>query len=327
MKEIWNTQSTNYYKAEYPSWFDAPHEQSLEIDLENFFSSEEQLNNTDEGRASHESQSLKVKKVRLSTGRKTRNIFIPDTLTKRFYRQLLPELYRIHDKIALKSVAHGFLPGLSCVSQAISHIGYEYTLSLDIKDFFDSVRKEHLEKYIDTEKLDYLLIDGAPRQGLPTSPILANIALVDVDKKLNQSLSLLNFDNKSDTNQCIAGQILTLADLGLLPNSVQGKSFVYTRYADDISISVNDPKVISNVINIVRDVFSNSGFNLNEAKTKVLSAKNGLRIICGVGVSSNDIHITRKTKKKIRAARHQKHYSSLLGLYAWMNSIRKKKRR
>lgn len=328
MKDIWEIKSDIFYKANYPDWFDYSKGISPETDYDDIPFPDSLTSDKDEDFLSNDSEEIRVKKVILQTGRKKRNIFIPGESTKRFYRQLLPKLYTIHDRLAVEDVAHGFLPGFSCISQATMHIGYRYTISLDIKDFFDNVRRKHLDNYIEVEMLNYLLIDGSPRQGLPTSPIVANIALSVVDEKILEELNSLNFDKKTDlhTNDPNAG--LTLAEMGFSEAyRVQSKPFVYTRYADDISVSFDNPLATNKIISVVKDVLERYGFALNGPKTKVLNGKNGHRIICGVGVSMNDIHITRKTKKKIRAARHQKNYSSLLGLYSWNHSLEKKKRR
>ncbi|MBE4018912.1 hypothetical protein HJ130_07420 [Vibrio parahaemolyticus] len=81
---------------------------------------------------------------------------------------------------------------------------------------------------------------------------------------------------------------------------------------------------IARVINGVQRILLRHGFDLNARKTKILDAKNGRRVICGVGVDVETVYPTRKTLKKLRAARHQKNLSSVFGHRAWIYSIDKK---
>ncbi len=88
------------------------------------------------------------------------------------------------------SIVHGFYPGRSPVTNAKAHIGYEATLFFDIKDCFDSTiyksfefaKRKYESFYRFFKNHSWALLDeGVARQGLPTSPALANIALSEVD--------------------------------------------------------------------------------------------------------------------------------------------------
>ncbi|WP_409579246.1 reverse transcriptase domain-containing protein [Vibrio owensii] len=105
----------------------------------------------------------------------------------------------------------------------------------------------------------------------------------------------------------------------------QKRYYSYTRYADDLSVSLDQYEDIARVINGVQRILLRHGFELNARKTKILDSKNGRRVICGVGVDEETVYPTRKTLKKLRAARHQKNLSSVFGHRAWIYSIDKKK--
>ncbi|ENM8063360.1 reverse transcriptase family protein [Vibrio vulnificus] len=261
------------------------------------------------------SEALTIKKICVDTGGKKRQIYSPDTHSKLFYQALLPNLNETFEKMEERAVAFGFVPKRSCVDQALQHMNYAYTISLDIKDFFDHVKPKHVKGLIDEELIPYLFIDGAARQGLPTSPMVSNIAFNTIDREIVKyiegKIGLSNTIKQTD-------------DFFIWGDENDWK-YAYTRYADDLSISLNDFNEIPQVINGVQRILLRHGFELNAKKTKILNAKNGRRIICGVGVDEETVYPTRKTLKKLRAAKHQKNLSSVFGHRAWIYSIDKKK--
>ena len=216
-----------------------------------------------------------------------RLVYSVDDDTKNELRKLLPLLERIFVKTDKLNINYGFLKGKNCVLNAFQHIGYNFTLSMDLTDFFDSVKRHHLEGIVDDVILNKCLIEGTPKQGLPTSPLLANIAFMTFDKKIFHKLQKL------------------------------GLKSTYTRYADDLTFSFNNQNDSGKIQFVVAQVLRSSGFSINHRKTKLQNAKNGRRIITGIGVDKNGIHPKRKTRKKIRAAHHQKNISSLIGLLEW----------
>jgi hypothetical protein len=220
-------------------------------------------------------------------GGKFRTIYIPDPDLKHKLRSFLPALQKIATDLDTHKVCHGFIKGRSCVTNAMQHIGYRYTVSLDIQGFFDSVGAVHIAGKVPDEILSYCLIKGAPRQGLPTSPLIANVALTDADNQIVDSMRFMK------------------------------TSFSYTRYADDITISFDDKKAIPRVMFLVRSVLAQQGFTVNERKTRVQSATNGRRIVTGIGVDEHGLHATRKTRKNMRAALHQKKFRAARGLLEW----------
>jgi hypothetical protein len=220
-------------------------------------------------------------------GGKIRTIYIPTKDYKHKLRSFLPRLYKIATELDTNNVCHAFIKGRNCVTNAMQHIDYRYTISLDIKDFFDSIGIEHISSKIPDDILSYSLINGVPRQGLPTSPLISNIALSDIDNQIINSLKFF------------------------------GTPFSYTRYADDLTISLDNKKAIQKVIYAIRTILSQQGFVVNEQKTRIQYATNGRRIITGVGVDESSVHPTRKTLKSIRAALHKGKWSSARGLLEW----------
>jgi RNA-directed DNA polymerase len=176
-------------------------------------------------------------------------------------------------------VIHGFMPGRSPVTNATAHIGWEYSLSFDLKDFFDSVTQTHIAQFFLSNEVLFsdCFYDGAARQGLPSSPVIANLAAAPMDE-----------------------QICKLITKGRL-----GQNFAYTRYADDLTFSFNHHSVGEMLKERIPQIVESFGFTINPAKTHLQCSKAGRRIITGVAVDKTSIHPTREVKRRLRAMRHQ----------------------
>lgn len=204
-----------------------------------------------------------------------RIIYIQDPREKHKYRYLgylLSEFYRKYGN----GVAHGFVEGRSPVSNALQHVNKQYTLSIDLKDFFDSIDEKHLiEVGVDSKLARRVCYEGTIKQGLSSSPPASNCAAIPLDKRI---LGLLN--------------ILSLS-----------RSVIYTRYADDLIFSCDDLPALLYLRNEVLRLVELSGFQVNIKKVRIQSARFGRRYITGIAVDDN-IHPTRKQKRNLRAAQH-----------------------
>jgi len=217
-----------------------------------------------------------------------REIYIIGKPDRDRLRSYLPYLQERIDELDSTCSVVAFRDNRNCAFNAKQHLGYAYTLSLDIEDFFDSVSEKHLKGLVSDEIITECLIEGSPKQGLPTSPQLANIALVEADTKIIEAIQ------------------------GLV-----GAEFVYTRYADDLFFSFYDSSYAPLIEQLVGEILKDLGFELNERKTHLQSAQNGRVVITGIALDHKKIRPTRKTQKKIRAAAHQGHSKSLRGLQEW----------
>lgn len=232
-----------------------------------------------------EGSDYRVMRIRKKSGG-WREIAVPSVRYRDYLQTLLPPLYRIQAAVCGNCV-HGFMPGRSPVTNAAVHVGYLYTLSLDLADFFDSITVPMISTHIPEP-----LLAVPPRrpamQGLPTSPAIANIAAAPLDAAI---LSLLAW---------------------------WGVECRYTRYADDLTISTNEITVVTrnNRKSIIRRIES-CGFKANPRKTRIQFASRGRRIITGVAVGVSDVTVPRSIKRKMRAAEHQGNRLSLRGLREW----------
>lgn len=224
-----------------------------------------------------------------------RKITAPDPELLNYQRSKLPVLEAlwqdIADEYGVEDIQHGFISNRNCVTAAEQHKGFQTTISMDIADFFDNVNTSHIRRFSPLFGNDTHLYheDGYCSQGFATSPILCNIALIPSISEVVDYLET------------------TFGD------------YAITVYADDITISVNEERhelLNINITNIIQ-IFTNNGFAIKPSKTRIRYAKYGYRRILGIMVGDDHMKIPRKTKYKLRAARHQQNGPSIGGLVTW----------
>lgn len=222
-----------------------------------------------------------------------RLIYAPSRWFKSKLRRYLPALNLLAIQLDTRAVMHGFMPYRGPVSNASAHVGFKFSLSMDLEDFFDSVHLGLLTSTPDPSVkippsiLQDALVDDRPPQGFPTSPALANIGGAWLDRRILSVLDGLN-----------AGA-------------------VYTRYADDLTISCDDYEVIRFMEGLVPELCEVSGLRVNARKTRIQPARRGRRVITGISVGEHDIRATRESRRRLRAARHNGQTASASGLAGW----------
>lgn len=198
-------------------------------------------------------------------GGRVRVVVAPGARRKRACREELPRLCAAAMTLDVHRVSHGCVPGRGPVSNAAAHVGYRYTMSADLRDCFDRVRVDRLPLAVPA----CAHVDGIARQGLPTSPAVANIALAALDAEI----------------------VARLAGRG-----------VYTRYVDDLTISADDRAVIDELRAWLPDAARRHGHELAPHKTRLQSAAR--RVVTGVSVAG-DLRAPREARRRLRAAQHR----------------------
>ncbi|MDE6339991.1 MAG: reverse transcriptase family protein [Muribaculaceae bacterium] len=186
--------------------------------------------------------------------------------------------------------ATGFVPGRSVVTNASAHLGSSILFNCDLQDFFPSISKVAVRRAL-TEELGALspsreviniisslatvpLPDGKEvlPQGAPTSPVISNLVLKNLDKRLTR------FAEKN--------------------------GYRYTRYADDITFSKTGsfnpecPIKTDAILSIIKD----SGFTVNPKKT-ILSTASERKEVTGLTVYKK-INVRRRYVKQLRVLLH-----------------------
>jgi len=224
-------------------------------------------------------------------------------------------LYNILYKFSSHPIAHGFVKNRSPITNARQHVGAKIIVSVDLKNFFNSITQQvvadNLKRILNKQQVikfknedeeigflsEILTYKGRVPQGAPTSPIISNIVCHGLDKSLNQ----LQIKQK-----CII-----------------------SRYADDISISSNKIMAIGEVIRTVAGTAKGFGFRLNSKKTKI--KKQSRRMVVTGIVVNKKININKTTYRNLRAKLHNfiksghslniNEYQKLRGQIEWIRRL------
>ncbi|GLI34008.1 retron St85 family RNA-directed DNA polymerase [Desulforhabdus amnigena] len=204
-----------------------------------------------------------------------RHICAPKAELKAIQKGILTEIL---EKVFVHPCANGFRRGRSIVSNAQNHVGQEIIIKMDIKDFFPSITFARVKGvYLDlgypegtAEALTELsTYKGRLPMGAPTSPYLSNIVSSRMDRRF----------------------------AGL----AQKMDFHYSRYADDLAFSSNDP-TFNRWIPFFRHIIEDEGFEVNEKKVAI-ARKGGRQKLTGV-VVNRKINTQRDEYKRLRAVIH-----------------------
>lgn len=156
--------------------------------------------------------------------------------------------------------AHAYVEKRSTITAMQQHQKNEskWFLQLDLKDFFNSINEEFLRDMLmkvypfpfipETEFENIIrcsLLNGSLPQGSHLSPTLTNLIMVPIDYQITETLH--NYIGSNGTHH-----------------------YVYTRYADDITISSKEkfnPKEIEQVVKTIFHRYK-VPFRINEEKTR-----------------------------------------------------------
>ena len=199
---------------------------------------------------------------------------------------------------------YGFIEGRSAIDAAAFHTEAKWIYSVDIKDFFPSTKKQVLIPSL--KSLGYsddacnlitslcCYYDALP-QGAPSSPVLSNLAMKDIDVKLQQ-LSLQH-------------------------------NIRFTRYADDIVFSGKSDFPLE-LKDQVKVLFEQSCWELSPQKEYFAQLPNRLKVH-GLLVHQEKPRLTKGYRNKIRAYKHllalnkvnRKDINRLLGHVKYSDSV------
>lgn len=221
--------------------------------------------------------------------------------------------------------AVGFIKDKSVINGAEAHLGSKALVTVDIKDFFPSIKKnrvkyalyvclitlyKELKLDIDRKQMARVIevltplvtYKGGLPQGAPTSPAISNIAFYYMDNNLYQ-------------------------------RAYRWKG-VYTRYADDITMSFKDPSLdLQNAIRVIKRELRPYDLKINPGKTRMQRRHVRMSV---TGIVINDKLSVPKWKwKNFRAKLHnleksqklltKKEYQQIQGYANWLNQLDPKK--
>lgn len=200
----------------------------------------------------------------------------------------------IGPKLPIHKSATAYCIGSSILRNAELHASSRFMLKLDFTNFFPSILENdlrlHFERYLSKEfdsSAQNLLVHvccWAPKRktplrlciGAPSSPLLSNSVMFEFDSRL----------------AAIA----------------ERDGVIYTRYADDITLSARDRGKIDHYSELVAEIlaeWSHPKLSLNVGKT-VRASRAGRRIVTGLVLTPDgNVSIGREKKRLIRAMYHR----------------------
>jgi RNA-directed DNA polymerase len=177
-------------------------------------------------------------------------------------------------QINISKFAKAFRKNYSIKTNARFHVNQDYVLSLDIKEFFPSIKLAKIYsiflgigycKQVAMMLTKLCCLDNSLPQGAPTSPALSNIVAQKIDNRVG------GFAVK----------------FGLR----------YTRYADDITISGPDFHPGS-IIKFVEKVLNENEFELNHNKTRLMRPHER-QVVTGITVNKK-LNASKGLRRSIR---------------------------
>lgn len=207
----------------------------------------------------------------------------------------------ILNKITVHAAAHGFVEDRSIKTNAELHVGAEVVINQDLKNFFPSITFERVrglfrsfgysgqlatifalictEPEVDEVELDgevYFVAKSSRYlpQGAPTSPVITNILCKRLDNRLT------GMAEKND--------------------------YVYSRYADDITLSTQKEEGLVKIPQILwqsKKIIEDESFQLHPDKLHVMRT-GSRKEVTGIVVNEK-INVGRKKLNQFRALLHQ----------------------
>lgn len=215
-----------------------------------------------------------------------REIYAPNGALKQVQKQLNYYLQAYYLCIKPKEVT-GFVInphylGEYCniVANASYHVGKKYLLNIDLKDFFPGITAKRVQDVFQSDVFcfnDQISIaltllttfQGRLPVGSPTSPVISNFVCQQLDTEL--------------ISYC------------------QSYGLTYSRYADDLTFSSDDPFTAS-ILNDIEEKITKIGFVINSKKTR-LTSMNRKQTVTGITVNQK-VNVDRKLLKRTRAMVH-----------------------
>ncbi len=220
-------------------------------------------------------------------------------------------LVNILNKLKVSNSCKGFEKGSSIADNAEPHKDANTILTLDLEDFFPTVKRNHVysifrtvgyNKTISTILTNICTFQGALPQGSPCSPKLANLSASKLDARIQ------GYVGKRGIN--------------------------YTRYADDLSFSGLNPAKVVKIIPMIKSIIENEKFVVNPEKTRIAGAARAKKVT-GLIISNNTFGIGKQKYKDLRAKIHHltlpseqtntKLLFEAIGWLSYLNSVDKKR--
>lgn len=239
---------------------------------------------------------LKIPKNSTRAGKKEfRTIYQPAVESKMIQRWLLHACF---SKLPVSSISTAFDRGSSILKNAQVHRTSKYSVRVDLKDFFPSIKSSDLRRVLvqNNDKLpDWagdestaeliektcFLPSGALPIGFPSSPRIANVVMFELDQML------------------VARVKSSIETFGIAALS---------RYADDYVFSTDRKGACTRFIEELTQLLRESRspkLSVNTSKTRLMTRESGSTLITGLRVKpTGEIGVHARYKDEIRLLLH-----------------------
>lgn len=217
-------------------------------------------------------------------------------------------LRNILDKLSPSQFATAYISKKNIFNNVYPHVHNRYFMCLDIEDFFPSIsykRVTNIFSIIGYSKAAAVILaklctslDGLP-QGAVTSPSISNLISAKLDRRIAGYTARRNIE--------------------------------FTRYADDITLSSNNPIVLCKAMPMIIKIIKSEHFIPNMNKFRILGPKKRC-LITGLikNNSESKFGIGREKKRHMRAVMHNfilnkkmdAKYGSVESIMGWLNYVK-----
>lgn len=235
----------------------------------------------------HRYRQFKIKK---KTGKVPRQITTPRTKTFMMMLSAVNELFGA--LYTPSNYAMGFTCGRSVVTNATAHIGMNYILNIDLKDFFPSIHQARVWKRLQVPPFKF---------NQPIANILAGLCCMKEsrDGEDGNKKDVYVLPQGAPTSPIVTNMICDKLDF-YLSRLAKRFNMNYTRYADDITFSSMQyvySKQGKFMLELER-IIKGQGFTINVAKTR-LQKKGDRQEVTGL-IISDKLNVTQKYVRDIR---------------------------
>lgn len=185
--------------------------------------------------------------------------------------------------------AMGFTEGRSVVTNAEKHLGQNYVLNLDLKDFFPSIDQARLWKRLQLAPFNF---------PVEVASVIAGLCCMKFKSEEDENTRYV-LPQGSPTSPIITNMICDKLDRRLA-GLAKRFGLRYTRYADDITFSSmhNVYKANGEFWTELRRIIADQRFTINEDKTR-LQKRGSRQEVTGVTVAEK-LNVTQKYVRDIR---------------------------
>ncbi|WP_307745797.1 retron St85 family RNA-directed DNA polymerase [uncultured Pantoea sp.] len=255
-------------------------------------------------RADHFYRVFDIKKKGKSKG--ARKICQPSRKLKALQAWILRNIL---DKVHSSPFSTGFEKGQSIKDNANPHVGANFMLNIDLEDFFPSISSNKVYTVFSSLGYNSTISSALTRiccykqqlpQGSPASPKLANLVCLKLDYRIHG----------------YAGR----------------RGIIFTRYADDITLSAQTLKKIDKAKDFILSIIPNEDLVINKNKISVCGPRKQKKVT-GLILSTSSVGIGREKYREVKSKIHylsvgrSSDFNHVIGLLAFIKSVDEKNHR